>query len=453
MTYNSREEHLANIHFTDMQVKITIMKKIIITMGFGILPFLLLAQAGHIMQGIGATNMSMGGAATAQPIDINGALQWNPASISAFHTKQFSFNAGLFFSSPALSSTAPTSGGPFTGLTKDARGVSVMPALAMVWGNKKGKHTFGVSAFGISGFGVNFPENNSNPISMPQSEGGFGQIKSDYQLLQVGITYAYKIDEHWSVGLAPTFNYSSLELAPNPLSSPSSTLGYPVSNKASALGIGGQVGVFYNSGKGIKLGASYKTPQYFGEFDFKNTYLNGTTAPNVTFKMNYPAILSAGIGYSMNQFDLAVDYRFVNYANTAGFAAKGWTSTASVAGFGWKNISIVSAGIQYKGIQKLPLRVGYTYSSNPINSELAFFSTPATAIIKNGFQFGLGYEVTARFTLNAMYHHGSSGGSTSGPLLNPMMVTATNPYGSIPNSNVSYKMTTDLVMLGINYSF
>jgi long-chain fatty acid transport protein len=159
------------------------MKKILITIGLGILPFILLAQAGHIMQGIGATNMSMGGAATAQPLDINGALQWNPAAISVFKTKIFSFNTGLFFSSPVLSSTVPTSGGPFSGVTKDDRGVSVMPALAMVWGSKKSKHTFGVSVFGISGFGVTFPESNSNPINMSQSEGGFGRIQSNYLFL------------------------------------------------------------------------------------------------------------------------------------------------------------------------------------------------------------------------------------------------------------------------------
>src|SRR5664279_4934404 len=113
------------------------MKKIIITFGLGLLPFILFAQAGHIMQGIGATNMSMGGASTAQPIDINGALQWNPAGISAFDSKIISLNAGVFFSSPVLSSTVPTPAGPMTGVTKDARGVSIMPALAMVWGKKK----------------------------------------------------------------------------------------------------------------------------------------------------------------------------------------------------------------------------------------------------------------------------------------------------------------------------
>ncbi len=429
------------------------MKKLLATLGLGLLPVILQAQAGHIMQGIGATNMSMGGAATAQPIDINGALQWNPAAISAFDSKIFSVNAGLFFSSPVLYSTAPTPGGPMSGVTKDDRGVSLMPALAMVWGKKNSKHTFGMSAFGISGFGVTFPESNTNPINMPQNMGGFGRIQSDYQLLQVGVTYAYKITNQFSIGLAPTFNYSSLKLAPNPLSSPSQTLGYPVSDKATALGIGAQVGVFYNSGKGIKLGASYKSPQSFGNFDFENTYLDGSKAPNVKFKMNYPAIISAGIGYSKNKIDVALDYRFVNYENTAGFKEKGWTNTASVAGFGWKNVSIVSAGIQFKGINKFPLRVGYTYSSNPINSELAFFSTPATAVIKNAYQFGFGYEFNSRFNLNAVYHHGTSSGTTSGPLLSPMMKSAANPYGIVPGSNVSYKMTTDLVMFGINYSF
>jgi long-chain fatty acid transport protein len=272
-------------------------------------------------------------------------------------------------------------------------------------------------------------------------------------LLQVGITYAYEVSETFSIGIAPTFNYASLQLEPNPLASPSQTLGYPKSNKASAFGIGGQVGVYYHSKEGFKAGASYKTPQYFGDFTFKNTYLNGTAAPDVKFKMNYPSILSAGLGYSNSSIDLALDYRFVNYKNTDGFAAKGWTNTASVQGFGWENISIVSAGIQYKGVPKLPIRAGYTYSSNPITSELAFFSIPATAIIKNAVQVGVGYEISKKFTLDLTYHHGSSSGSTSGLLLSPMMVSGSNPYGAIPGSNVSYKMTTDLILVGLNFTF
>lgn len=429
------------------------MKKLFIAMVMGLSPVIIWAQAGHIMQGIGAVNMSMGGAATAQPLDINGALQWNPAAISAFKTKVFSANAGFFLSAPELSSTFPTTDGDFSGTTMDDRGMSVMPALAYVSGKPSSKHTWGVSAFGISGFGVTFPENMSNPINMPQSMGGFGRIKSDYQLMQLGFTYAYAFNEKLSIGVAPTFNYAALTLEPNPLSSPSMDKGYPVSNKASAFGYGAQVGIYYNSGTGIKLGASYKSPQFFNAFDFENNYLDGSAAPNVKFTMNYPAIYSVGIGYSKKLIDLAVDYRMVNYERTEGFEKSGWTPTASVAGFGWKNISILSAGLQYKGLEKFPLRVGYTYSSNPIKPELAFFSTPATAVIKHAFQFGFGYVMNEKFTINATYHHGTSGGSTTGMLMSPMMIGEGNPLGQIPGSAVSYKMSTDLFMVGVNYAF
>ena len=65
------------------------------------------SQAGHIMQGVSTVNMSMGGAATAQPIDISGAIHWNPATISSFNENSMRFDIGLFFSSPELSSTVP----------------------------------------------------------------------------------------------------------------------------------------------------------------------------------------------------------------------------------------------------------------------------------------------------------------------------------------------------------
>ncbi len=108
---------------------------VIYTLFFSLITY---AQSGHIMQGIGAVNMSMGGAATAQPLDINGALQWNPAAISGFEGKIVSLSAGAFFSSPTLKSSLPAGmlgpGAPaVSGVTEDDRGTSIMPALAFVW--------------------------------------------------------------------------------------------------------------------------------------------------------------------------------------------------------------------------------------------------------------------------------------------------------------------------------
>ena len=401
--------------------------------------------------------MSMGGASTAQPLDISGAMQWNPAAISTFDSKILKFDLGLFFSSPELYSTVPEfdvfgqpTGNFFSGNTKDDRGVSPMPALAMVWGKPESKHTFGVSAFGISGFGVTFPESMTNPINMPQPD-GFGHIESDYMLLQIGFTWAYELSDKFSIGIQPNIDYAALELMPNPTAKPTAT-GYPSADKATSLGIGAQFGVFFDSGKGFKLGASYKTAQNFKEFDFDNS-----SGPNNKFDMDYPSILSFGVGYSAGEFDLALDYRSVNYENTNGFEASGWTFDSnmmpSVAGFGWDNISIISAGLQYKGIDKVPLRFGYTYSSNPINEDLAFFNVPATAIIKNAFQFGLSYQVSDNLNFDGVYHYGTSGDATSGPILNPGFIDSNNTLGAIPGSSVSYDMTTSMIMVGFSYQF
>jgi long-chain fatty acid transport protein len=427
------------------------------------------SQAGHIMQGVGAVNMSMGGASTAQPLDISGAMQWNPATLSTFDSKIFKLDVGLFFSSPKLSSSLPAGmlgpGAPgVSGTTEDDRGMSPMPALAMVWGKEGSKHTFGASAFGISGFGVTFPEEannpfsatfnpmaNSNPINYPQAAGGFGHIESDYMLLQVGLSYAYEISDKFSIGIQPNINYAALELAPNPTANPTAA-GYPTTDKASAIGFGAQFGLFYDSGFGLKLGASYKTAQKFSEFEFTNTYLDNSTAKN-KFQMDYPAIMSVGVGYSTSDIDLALDFRRVDYENTEGFAETGWTQTASVAGFGWKNISILSAGLQFKGIDKLPLRFGYTYSSNPIPDEVTFFNIPATAVIKNAYQFGLSYIVNDSWKLDAVYHYGDSNGATEGQILNPMAISPSNPNGAVPGTSIAYEMTTSMVQFGISYTF
>lgn len=444
--------------FLELRFNITreIMKNYIFLFCFLLVSMPAFSQVGHVMQGVGAVNMSMGGAATAQPLDISGALQWNPASISAFDDTIIRFDLGLFFSSPELSSTAPIMDGNgqvtgyMSGTTKDDKGVSPMPAFAMVFGKEGSKHTFGVSLFGISGFGVEFPESMTNPITMPQSYGGFGKVKSNYMLMQVGLTWAYEISEQFSIGIEPTFNYSALKMMPNPTANPNGS-GYPSTDNASALGYGAQIGLFYDSGMGLKAGASYKTTQHFEDFEFENTYLDGAEGKS-KFQMDYPAIFSLGLGYSLPDVDIALDYRYIDYENTEGFEETGWTETASVKGFGWNNVSVVSAGIQYTGIDKLPLRVGYTYSSNPIGSDVAFYNLPATAVIENAFQLGCTYKASYRISVDLLYHHSMSNGDTSGPMLNPMMISAGNPYGAVPGSEVSYDMTTDMIMVGVSYT-
>lgn len=443
------------------------MKKLISIVVLFLFSQLAYSQAGHIMQGIGASSMSMGGAGTGLSLDISSAMHWNPAALTNFNGNHAKLDLGLFFSSPEVFATLPPEmlgpGAPsVTGITEDSRGASMMPALAYSWRKLDSKHAFGVSAFGISGFGVTFEEEannplsasfnptiNSNPINYPQAAMGFGRVESNYMLMQVSFTWAYQVSDMLSIAVQPNFNYAGLELMPNPTANPNQA-GYPSAEQASALGFGAQVSALFKPIENVSLGASYKSEQTFGDFELENSHLDGQTATN-NFNMSYPSILSVGVGITGSLIDVALDYRNVNYENADGFQEAGWTQTASVNGFAWQNIDIVSAGIQFKGIEDIPLRIGYTYSSNPINSEYAFFSIPATAVIKNAFQFGGSFNLNEKIKVDAVYHYGTSSGDTVGSILNPAMISPTNPLGAILGSEVGYNMTTSMFMLGFNY--
>ncbi len=450
------------------------MKHILLLIGLG-LTFQLYAQTGHVLQGSGPVNFSMGGAATALPLDVTGALQWNPASITAFRATEIAASAAYFTAAPSVYSKANIPDGqggffPVEGVTEDERGASILPTLAVVFAKEDSKFAWGISALGISGFGVEYPATTnlpgnpdfdpqtSNPLLYPQNFMGFGDLYSDYQLLQVGVTGAYQITDAFSIGIAPTFNYASLQVEPTPIAAPDPQLGYPIGEKTSAVGFGGQIGLFYALENGLQFGATYKTTQFIGDLEIEGAYLDGSAAPLTTFNMDYPSILSLGAAYTHEQFDIAVDYRYIDYANTDGFAETGWRigdngfPTGAVAGFGWESIHVLAAGLQYKGIENLPLRIGYTFNTNPITEDNVFLSSSAPAVIANAAQIGASYLFLDHWGIHATYHHGFNT-EVSGQLLNPMLIAADNPLGKVPGSTVTSDMSTDVVLLGLSYRF
>ena len=61
-------------------------------------------QFGAMLTGVGPINRSMGGAATAAPLDTLGAFQWNPATISSLPNST-DFGLELLIPHSSLSST------------------------------------------------------------------------------------------------------------------------------------------------------------------------------------------------------------------------------------------------------------------------------------------------------------------------------------------------------------
>ena len=64
------------------------------------------------------------------------------------------------------------------------------------------QRTLGFSAGGLSGFGVHYPSNplnaqgRFNPLTLPQAFGGFGELYSNYSMVQLPPAIAYKLKIH-----------------------------------------------------------------------------------------------------------------------------------------------------------------------------------------------------------------------------------------------------------------
>ena len=407
------------------------------------------AQTGHVLNGVGPVNQSMAGASTAAPLDASGAIQWNPAALSGLSSSQIQFGMEVLMPEVSLESevSAPAA---MSGSSESQLGASPIPSFGFAYKIADSDWTFGFGAFGLSGFGVEYKASAKNPILLPPPN-GCGSITSEFQLMQIAPTLSYAVDKNWSVGFAPTINRAALRINPGCFAAPDDADGdgfptYPDAlNGATAWGYGGQIGVLYQGDADWNFGASYKTQQNFGDFEFNSTDEVGGYR-QLTLDMDFPAILSLGTAYTgLEQWLFALDLRYIDYENTDGFGAAEFNPDGSVNGFGWDSIIVLALGAQYAVDECLSFRAGYAFNQNPISDANSGFNAPAPAVIQHHASLGASYCVGEDWFIDLAYRHGFEN-SVEGPMGHPTM-------GPVPGTSVTNTMSTDSVILGFRVLF
>ncbi len=228
----------------------------------------------------------------AAPQDALVPVHWNPASIAMSKESRLdlsiqflqptgsiesSVNPGAFgpAPSPPFPADTPLPPAAMSGKTDSDAGPFPIPALGYVRVMPESNLTFGLGAMFVGGFGVDYaaspsPFNqdgsfnpNVNPILTPQqAQGGlgFGAIKSEFALLQVNPTIAYKLSDQVAIGFAPTINYALLQVSPFPAAPPDMTFLFPDGPRTGALGFGFQVGVHAEGSERVERGTVRQEP-------------------------------------------------------------------------------------------------------------------------------------------------------------------------------------------------
>lgn len=404
------------------------------------------AQAqGLQLFGIGPVNRSMGGAATAAPIEAIGATAVNPATLSAL-SNQLSVGAEVCTPLMDISSTL----GLASGNTNGDSGWATVPSLALSWRpTPESPVTYGLGLFGVAGYSVNYPASTTNPILGPHlpPPGAFGNLYVDVSFLQIAPSVSLQVTDQLSIAAGPTVMAGRLIASPFVFTAANSNGTYPVgAGTEFAWGMGFQIGAFWKGTDGLNFGASYKSPNWFQDFQYHGVD-SGTGAPrDFQFHFDYPQIVSLGTSYTgIERLLVACDVRYFDWSSvkTLGQTAQ-FAPTGELTGLGWQSTWAIAVGAQYELTPMLALRTGYQFSQSPIDDSVAGFNVGSPLILQHSINAGGTIKLSENLAINAAYYYAPSA-EVSGPI--------ELPGGAVPGSNVNYRVSAHAISVGMTVMF
>jgi long-chain fatty acid transport protein len=418
------------------------------------------AQQGISLAGTGPVNLSFGGAVAAAPLDAQGALYWNPATLMGLQRNELDVGLALIYPQTRLSSGvgagAVLPGIPPVNVTEAQRGdngVFPLPGFAINYKSEDDAWSVGVGAFPVGGFGTNFPAQPDNPILSAHFPRGIGMgpIYAQLQVVDVVGAGAVRLTDGLSFGFAPVLGLALIQNDPGLFAVPDTgaagTPLYPsLTNTRVTWGAGFDTGLYYDTQQGWRFGLSYRSTQWFESFHYHDSNPQGQPRNDI-IRADFPAIASLGVSYAgLERWLFATDFRYIDYHNTKGFGQGGFNPDGSLAGLGWRSIFVLALGAQYQCTDCLTLRAGYTFNQNPIPDNLATENAASMAIGQHTLWLGGSYRVHPNVLLSAAYVHVFAN-SITGPLVLPGI-------GALPGSFVKDELTgVDTLIAGVTVQF
>lgn len=408
-----------------------------------------LAQ-GLINPGAGPINRAMAGASTAAPVDF-GSTYWNPANLSGLERSEFLLGSELVIPSTHFTSSLPA--GSIRGLypSKGLYGVSrsdsgVVPNLATGAAFKLDDNsawTYGIGVFGLAGGNVNFAGSTTQPLLRPRIPGksfGFGPIWSNASVLTINPSASMRVTDQLSIGGGPVISSMNVGFDPAFFApGVKDTTGLPTfpagTNSRTFWGGGFQIGLLYELNANWNLGFSYKSPIWMERWAY-NSETPTQQQRRIGVQAQIPAIYSWGVAYKgIDRALIDVDLRYFDYANAHLFG-----QSIRDGGLGWNGVFALATGGQYALTDRLTLRAGYLYNTNPIPAPLTLFNLQLPAIVTNTMSFGASYKLTEDITFSAAWVHGFRNSIQGG-------------VKEEPGAFTKLDVQTDSIIAGLNIQF
>jgi long-chain fatty acid transport protein len=361
------------------------------------------ATNGYWSHGYGPEAKSLAGACVAMTISAMCAAT-NPGSL-AFVSNRLEWGVSLF--APTRGFTAddnaalPGPMGPASippGSYESDNDYFLIPHFAY---NKQldASSTIGVALGGNGGMNTEYkgavfgnfadPRSPLFPNNVPTSPTGIDLIQAF-----LGITYSKKLNERQAIGIMPILAVQSLAVQGLQPFKPFSRHPNNVTNNGHDMSYGGgiRIGWLGRVNDRLTLGAAYQSQLWMtrfedykglladeGNFDIPANYDLGFAfdiTPTVTFSFNYQHINFSSINAIGNASDLVF------------MPGQILLGTGDGLGFGWEDMRIYKAGIQWQYTTDWVFRAGFSDASNAFPHTQALFNVLAPAVVTKHYTLG-----------------------------------------------------------------
>jgi len=168
-----------------------------------------------------------------------------------------------------------------------------------------------------------------------------------------------------------------------------------------SFGGGVKGGIEYSVTPGIRFGLAGTTPIW----SQKLSKYSGLFADGGSF--NVPGSVQPGLAVDlMPNLTVMADYKRIFYSGVPAISDSSTLlltgaklGSAGGPGFGWKDVSAIKLGVEWRTTPSLTLRAGYAHNTQPVQSADVMLNILAPGVTQNHFTTGLMYKLTSNMDL------------------------------------------------------
>jgi len=262
----------------------------------------------------------------------------------------------------------------------------------------------GVAVYGNGGLNTQYT---NNPY---QRFGATGTAGIDLVQLFISPSIAYRVAEKHTLGVALNIAYQRFEATGlGPFTAYSvSPANFTDQGSDDSFGLGVRLGWIGELTPEFTVGATWASKTSMQKFEkYKGLFAGGGS-------FDIPSNYGIGAAYKLTPaLTIAGDVKRIEYSsvdsvgNSLGnLFAGNLFGSANGPGFGWRDVTVVKIGASYDASDRLTLRGGVSYGTQPIPQSQTFLNILAPGVIQTHLSLGATWKVGNSGELSLAYTHG-----------------------------------------------